>query len=288
MSEVIDMTTKTKTKVDANAIPSINVDPNKATVTMNEVIDEGTPIETWAEQVQREQRVLSRDDVLKHLSSLEARRQEVESGIFRRAHHAVHLLLADCLALAELGDELDPNKVRDSALDAFLDERKLSKKNGEPIFSKAITAVFGEVHRSRVSTYRTVLKAASAAGISAAALPNWIEQRGGVQEIRLASGGTGGTDSSEMASLTLEYLLDKGSVFALQSDALSKQLTIESNGKEVVLVATKQRDGTLMVHAAIEDTGCVKKALDVFQRKNQEAIKEFKYELKYRPGIRAA
>jgi hypothetical protein len=192
------------------------------------------------------------------------------------------------LALAELGDELDPNKVRDSALDAFLDERKLSKKNGEPIFSKAITAVFGEVHRSRVSTYRTVLKAASAAGISAAALPNWIEQRGGVQEIRLASGGTGGTDSSEMASLTLEYLLDKGSVFALQSDALSKQLTIESNGKEVVLVATKQRDGTLMVHAAIEDTGCVKKALDVFQRKNQEAIKEFKYELKYRPGIRAA
>ena len=91
-----------------------------------------------------------------------------------------------------------------------------------------------------------------------------------------------------MASLTLEYLLDKGSVFALQSDALSKQLTIESNGKEVVLVATKQRDGTLMVHAAIEDTGCVKKALDVFQRKNQEAIKEFKYELKYRPGIRAA
>ena len=282
------MTTKTKTKADANAIPSINVDPNKTTIMTNEVIDEGTPIETWAEQVQREQRVLSRDDVLKHLSSLEARRQEVEGGIFRRAHHAVHLLLADCLALAELGDELDPNKVRDSALDAFLDVRELSKKNGEPIFSKAITAVFGEVHRSRVSTYRTVLKAASAAGISAAALPGWIEQQGGVQEIRLASGGTGGTDSSEMTSLTLEYLLDKGSVFALQSDALSKQLTIESNGKEVVLVATKQRDGTLMVHAAIEDAGCVKKALDVFQRKNQEAIKEFKYELKYRPGIRAA
>jgi hypothetical protein len=42
------------------------------------------------------------------------------------------------------------------------------------------------------------------------------------------------------------------------------------------------------VHAAIEDAGCVKKALDVFQRKNQEAIKEFKYELKYRPGMRAA
>lgn len=282
------MTTKTKTKADSETTPAISIDPSRTTISVSEGIEDGSPIETWAEQVQRERRVLSRDDVLNHLSTLEARWRAVESGVFRRASHAVHWLLADCLALAELGDELDPNKVRDSALDAFLDERKLSKKNGEPIFSKAITAVFGEVHRSRVSTYRTVLKAASAAGISAAALPNWIEQRGGVQEIRLASGGTGGTDSSEMASLTLEYLLDKGSVFALQSDALSKQLTIESNGKEVVLVATKQRDGTLMVHAAIEDAGCVKKALDVFQRQNQEAIKEFKYELKYRPGIRAA
>lgn len=282
------MTTKTKTKADSETTPAITIDPSRTTISVSEGIEDGSPIETWAEQVQRERRVLSRDDVLNHLSTLEARWRAVESGVFRRASHAVHWLLADCLALAELGDELDPNKVRDSALDAFLDERKLSKKNGEPIFSKAITAVFGEVHRSRVSTYRTVLKAASAAGISAAALPNWIEQRGGVQEIRLASGGTGGTDSSEMTSLTLEYLLDKGSVFALQSDALSKQLTIESNGKEVVLVATKHRDGTLMVHAAIEDAGCVKKALDVFQRKNQEAIKEFKYELKYRPGIRAA
>ena len=38
------MTTKTKTKADANAIPSINVDPNKTTIMTNEVIDEGTPI----------------------------------------------------------------------------------------------------------------------------------------------------------------------------------------------------------------------------------------------------
>lgn len=282
------MTTKTKGKTETAEMPAISVDSSSMTVTTREVVEEGTPIETWAESIVREQRSITRDEVLAHLGDLEARRKEVEGGIFRRAHHAVHLLLADCLALAQLDESLDPEQARDRALDAFLSARELASKKDEPIFSKAISAVFGELHRSRVSTYRTVLKAASQAGITAAALPAWIEQQGGVQEVRLSAGGTGGTSSSEMASLTLEYLLDKGSLYALQSDALSKQLTIESNGKEVVLVSTKQRDGTLMVHAAIEDPNCVKKAIDAFQRKNQEAIKEFKYELKYRPGLRAA
>lgn len=282
------MTTKTKERSETVERPAIAVDSSAMTVTTREIIEEDTPIETWAETIEREQRSITQEEVLMHLGDLEVRRKEVEGGIFRRAHRAVHLLLADCLALAQLDDSLDPEQSRDRALDIFLSARQLSIKKGEPIFSKAISAVFGELHRSRVSTYRTVLKAASQAGISAAELPAWIEQQGGLQEVRLSSAGTGGTSSSEMASLTLEYLLDKGSLYALQNDALSKQLTIESNGKEVVLVATKQRDGTLMVHAAIEDVNCVKKAIEAFQRKNQEAIKEFKYELKYRPGLRAA
>ena len=281
------MNTKTKTTLQSGVKPSIAVDPDKAKITTAEVYDSGTPTETWAEGVLRENRALSQGDVKAHLNELEARRVAIEDGVMRRANHALYQLLSDCLALATLASQLDPNNVRSREIDAFLEARDLKSGKDEPLFSKVITAVFGNVQRSRISSYRIVLKAASAAGISAAALPGWIESQGGVQEIRLASGGTGGTDSSEMARVTLEYLLDKGCVFALQSDALSKQLTIESNGKEVVLVATKQRDGTLMVHAAIEDAGCVKKALDVFQRKNQEAIKEFKYELKYRPGMRA-
>jgi hypothetical protein len=282
------MTTKTKITLPSGNKPSIAVDPTKTTVTTIEVYDSGTPIDTWAEEVVREQRVLAQGDVKAHLADLEARRVAIEEGVMQRANHALYYLLSECLALATLAAENDPSNLRVREIDAFLVARKIKVGSNEPLFSKVISAVFGDVHRSRISSYRTVLKAASAAGISAAALPGWIESQGGVQEIRLASGGTGGTDSSEMARVTLEYLLDKGSVAALQSDALSKQLTIESNGKEVVLVATKQRDGTLMVHAAIEDAGCVKKALDVFQRKNQEAIKEFKYELKYRPGMRAA
>jgi hypothetical protein len=43
-----------------------------------------------------------------------------------------------------------------------------------------------------------------------------------------------------------------------------------------------------MVHTVIEDQSAVKKALDAYQRKNHEAIKEFKYELKYRPTKSAA
>ena len=283
------MKTKLEAKtVSSDATTSIAVNPAKTTFSFRDVIEDGTPIDTWADFVTREKQVISKKDVITHLEDLEARRMSIEGDVLRRAHHAIYLLLADCLALATPAAESDPNSVRERAVDDFLARRKLSVKSSEPLFSRVVTAVFGAMHPTRVSSYRTVLRVASANGISPAQLPEWIENQGGIQEIRVAASQGGPERQSEMASLALGYLLDKGNLYALQSDGLSKQLTIESNGKEVVLVATKQRDGTLMVHAAIEDPNCVKKAIEAFQRKNQDAIKEFKYELKYRPGLRAA
>ena len=282
------MNTKTKTTLQSGAKPSIAVDPGKAKVTTAEVYDSGTPTETWAEEVLRENRALSQGDVKAHLNELEARRVAIEDGVMRRANHALYQLLSDCLALATLASQLDPNNVRSREIDAFLEARDLKAGKDEPLFSKVITAVFGNVQRSRISSYRTVLKAASASGITAAALPGWIESQGGIQEIRLASTGNGREQVSEMSSLALDYLLDRGSVFAVQSDELSKQTSIESNGKEVVLVATKKHNGTFMVHAVVEDPAAVKKAVEVYQRKHQGAIKEFKYERKYRPAKSAA
>jgi len=282
------MTTKTKIALPNGNKPSVAVDPTKATVTTIEVYDSGTPIDTWAEEVVREQRVLAQGDVKAHLADLEARRVAIEDGVMRRANHALYQLLSDCLALATLASQLDPSNVRSREIDAFLVARKIKVGANEPLFSKVISAVFGDVHRSRISSYRTVLKAASAAGITASALPGWIESQGGIQEIRLAASGNGRDQVSEMASLAIDYLRDQGSVFALQSDELSKQTSIESNGKEVVLVATKAHNGTFMVHTVIEDQSAVKKALDAYQRKNHEAIREFKYALKYRPTMSAA
>ena len=278
------MTTKTKITLKSGVKPSIAVDPIKATVTTAEAYESGSPIESWADSVIREARALTTGAVNTHLSELEERRIAIDGGVMLRANQALYQLLADCLALANLTSQYDPNQVRAQAIDAFLDARQLKSGKEEPLFSKVITAVFGNVHRSRISSYRTALKAASAAGIEAAELPSWIEAQGGIQEIRLAAAGSGREQVSEMASLAHDYLLDQGSVFALQSDELSKQTSIESNGKEVVLVATKKHNGTFMVHAVIEDFAVVKKAVEVFQRKHQSAIKEFKYERKYRPA----
>jgi hypothetical protein len=187
-----------------------------------------------------------------------------------------------------LASESDPKSVRDGAVDEFLKSRNLSAKSSEPLFSRVVTAVFGAMHPTRVSSYRTVLRVASAEGISPAQLPEWIEDQGGIQEIRVTASQGGSGRQSEMANLTLEYLLDQGSLCAVQSDELSKQTSIESNNKEVVLVATKKPNGTFMVHTVIEEAPAVKKALELYQRKYQEQIKEFKYELKYRPSTRAS
>jgi hypothetical protein len=71
------MTTKTKGKTETAEMPAISVDSSSMTVTTREVVEEGTPIETWAESIVREQRSITRDEVLAHLGDLEARRKEV-------------------------------------------------------------------------------------------------------------------------------------------------------------------------------------------------------------------
>lgn len=285
------MKTKFKNKEQTSSpIVAITADPTKTTFSFRDVIEEGSPIDTWAESVCREKRVISKEDVIGHLEDLEFRRKSIDGGILRRAHHALYLLLADCLALATLAVDSDPDSVRARAVDDFLKARYISVDPSDPLFSRVVSAVFGKVHPSRVSSYRTVLLVASSQGITPARLPAWIEEKGGIQAIRVAKGGRSFNyqAQTEIADLTLSFLLDRGSVATLQCDELSKQTSIESNNKEVVLVATKKPDGTFMVHAVVEAPAAVKKAMDMYRDKNLEEIKEFKYELKYRPSARAA
>jgi hypothetical protein len=43
-----------------------------------------------------------------------------------------------------------------------------------------------------------------------------------------------------------------------------------------------------LVHAVVEEAAAVDKAMAAYRDKNLDAIKEFKIELKYRPGLRVA
>jgi len=285
------MKTRLETEVvSSDAVATITVDPEKTTFSFRDVIEDGTPIDTWAEAVSREKRVISKEDVIAHLEDLEFRCKLIDEGILRRAHHALYLLLADCLALATLAADSDPDSVRNGAVDDFLTSRFIGMDPAEPLFARVVAAVFGKVHPTRRSSYRTVLLAASAEEITPAKLPAWIEKKGGIQAIRVAKGGRSFNyeEKTEIAKLTRSYMLEHGNVTALQNDELSKQTSIESNDREVVLVATKKSDGTFMVHAVIESRAAVDKAMDMYRDKNLEEIKEFKYELKYRPGLRAA
>jgi hypothetical protein len=284
-----EMTTKLKNKEQtSNPMVAIAADPTKTTFSFRDVIEEGSPIDTWAESVCREKRVVSKEDVIAHLEDLEFRRKSIDEGILRRAHHALYLLLADCLALATLAADSDPDSVRNGAVDDFLKSRSIGIDSAEPLFARVVAAVFGKVHPTRVSSYRAVLLAASAEEITPAELPAWIEKQGGIQAIRVSKGRSSSQEQYEMMKLTRSYLLERGNVATLRCDELSKQTSIESNNREVVLVATKKPDGTFLVHAVVEEAAAVDKAMAAYRDKNLDAIKEFKIELKYRPGLRAA
>lgn len=281
------MSNETQVNQSENVSASIEV-PDNSVIKVGEAANNTTATESWIEAVVREQRPITKENVKSYLKELESRGRRFEEGVLRKANVVLYQLLAECLSLAQLSAELDPTNARNSAINAFLKERKVRVGKDEPLFSKAITVVFGGVHRSRVSTYRAVLKAASKEKITSAELPKWIESQGGVQEIRVAASNTSAMSADEMSELTMSYLRDNGSYITLQNDALDKQVSIERNGMEVVLIATKKSDGTFIVNAAVDDAACIRKVLEVYQRSHRDAIKEYGMELAYRPGALAA
>ena len=119
------------------------------------------------------------------LSEMETKRQQWETTAFRTSNQQLYAVLADCLAYGEALPLADA-KQRTKELEEFFKLRGYSVKGDSPLLARVVKAVFGNVDRRRISTYSLVLRTAQKEGISAGKLAEWIEERGGVQEVKLS------------------------------------------------------------------------------------------------------
>ena len=78
----------------------------------------------------------------------------------------------------------DNTKKRNAALEAFFKLRGYKYKAETPLVTKVVRAVFGGIDRRRTSTYSLVLRQAIKEKISPLSLAKWIEDKGGIQEIK--------------------------------------------------------------------------------------------------------
>ncbi|MEN3372622.1 hypothetical protein [Dechloromonas sp. ZS-1] len=210
------------------------------------------------------------------LSRLECSRKEWEEGAYRTSNQQLYAILAECYAFAgELG--VTESKQRSAALEAFYKERGYRIKKDTPLMTRIVRAVFGDIDRRRLSTYSLVLRAAKAEQVLATNLADWIEQEGGVQEIRMSRSATfvSPKQKVEIAQQNFDSLPVLANV---HSEALSGLSDSDFVGCDCVLLATQQADSTYAVRAVLRSNTAVNAAFVSLygceQEKHKAALKE--------------
>ena len=175
------------------------------------------------------------------LYEIETKRQQWETTAYRTSNQQLYAVLADCLAYGEALPVAEA-KQRTKDLEEFFKLRGYTVKSDSPLLSRIVKAVFGNVDRRRISTYSLVLRTAQKEGITADKLAGWVEERGGVQEVKLSRSTTYVSPKAKAAQAksTLSALPN----LAVAKDKLAELADVDFVGNECVLLAEQQADGS--------------------------------------------
>ncbi len=204
------------------------------------------------------------------LADLETQRVVWEEGVYRTSNQALYALLAHCLAIAQ-ADTPEQAKHRNAALAAFYQSRGYSPaKPSTPPATRVVKAVFGAVDRRRLSTYSLVLREAIKQKVLATQLAEWIESKGGIQEIRLSQSATFVKPAAkiEIAKQQFDTLPELATA---SSEALSKLADGEFMSECCVLIAEQAANGSFVVRGLTRASGAVNAAFAALYAEQKKA-----------------
>lgn len=194
----------------------------------------------------------------KFLTRMETKRITWEQGVYRTSNLDLYSVLADCLLFSgEL--PVAESKQRSAALEAFFKERGYKYKKDSHIIARVVRAVFGNIDRRRVSTYVLVLRQAQKSNVESSQLAQWIEDCGGIQEIKLSR-------SATFVSPTAKASIAKSDFVNLPVLAIAKseQLTLLADagfvGEDCVFIAEQLADGGFAIRALVRKEGAINAA----------------------------
>lgn len=240
---------------------------------------------TLANEVTVANNVVSNDisltnfDASKALFNLEAERKSWESGAYTASNQQLYGLLAKCLGYASncLLDNKQA-KERAEALAEFFKTRNYKYSPDSPLITRVVKAVFGNVDRRRVSTYSLVLRQAIKEDITAPDLPKWIEDKGGVQEIKLGHSATYVSPKAK-AEIGKQYFDGKTTIGNAKSELLSHVADAEFMGTSCVLLAEQMPDGSFDVKAVVRSASVVNAAFVALYAQQTKAVESAKQEV---------
>jgi hypothetical protein len=203
------------------------------------------------------------------LQALEDHRKLWETTVYRTSNQQLYKVLDGCYAYgAKL--PLESAKQRSEDLKKFFADRGYRVNHDAPLLTRIVKAVFGNVDRRRISTYSLVLRSATAAGVAPGRLAQWIEENGGIQEIKLGRSKTFVSAATKIT--TAKQSLAKSSVLGVaKSPALGLLADADFIGSACVLLAEQQADGGFTIKALVRAESAVNAAWSAVYSQQKKA-----------------
>jgi hypothetical protein len=196
-------------------------------------------------------------DAIDHLVD---QRLHWENHELASSNDALYALLQHCYSLnnAMSGSDGTAKALR-KGLANYIQDKKYQFKESSPLIAKIVKCVFG-VDRRRVNAYSSALRVAMAEKIAVMELPKFFKDQGGIEEVRRKA--TTGKAKTMKDKVELgRAVLDSEALAYISSDNLNASFSNQSLEEGVVLLATRENDGSFAVRRVVQSNSAVKSAL---------------------------
>ena len=196
------------------------------------------------------------------LDALVAQRVDWENNELASANDALYALLQHCYSLnnAMSGTGV-ASKALKKGLANYIDSKGLIFTDATPLITKIVKCVFG-VDRRRVNAYASALKVAIAEKKQVMELPKFFKDKGGIEEVRRSN--TKKPKSLKDKAALGRSVLDGDVLAKVSGDSLNANYSTESLEEGVVLLATREDDGSFAVRRVVQNKSVVNSALATF------------------------
>ena len=196
-------------------------------------------------------------DAIDHLVD---QRLHWENHELASSNDALYALLQHCYSLnnAMSGSDGTAKALR-KGLANYIQDKKYLFKESSPLIAKIVKCVFG-VNRRRVNAYSSALRVAMAEKVAVMELPKFFKDQGGIEEVRRKA--TTGKAKTMKDKVQLgRAVLDSDVLATVTSDNLNASFSNQNLEEGVVLLATREDDGTFAIRRVVQSNSAVKSAL---------------------------
>lgn len=197
------------------------------------------------------------------MDALVAQRIDWENNELASANDGLYALLQHCYSLnnAMSGTGVSAKALK-RGLANYIQAKKYTFTDATPLITKIVKCVFG-ADRRRVNAYASALKVAIVEKKQVMELPKFFKEHGGIEEVRRKNTATKPKSIKEKAALG-KAVLNSDVLATVSSDTLNANYSAESLEEGVLLLATREDDGTFAVRKMLQNKSVINSALAAF------------------------